>query len=155
MPEYESKYLRDIPIVASQQDPAEATLVAVDDTGADIRIPLRFFSDGRNKVLPLTISGGGNVHVDYRFNDYFYLDHIADILSWSFEGLPGENMGATLALYIKRSDTTKNVVWPDAFKWVGDPPLLSSTPGAIDMVVITTFDSGTTWLADLARSYGS
>ena len=153
MADFEGKYLREITINLGPHDPAEATLVIVDASGQDALVPLRFFSDGRNKVKTVPIEAG-NVHIDYRFNDYFYLDHLANIDTWSFEGLPGENLGVTLAIYIKRTGPVKDVVWPASFKWSGGAPLLSDTPGVIDLLILTSFDSGTTWLPDLARSYG-
>lgn len=153
MAELQARYFNAIPLDLGPHDPAAASLVAVNAAGFDIRIPIRSFRDGRTKVLKPAITGN-NIHIDYRFNDYFYIDHLDDINTWSFEGLPGEDEGVTLAIYIKRRAPLKNVIWPSSFLWSGGAPLLSDTPGAIDLLILTSFDNGTEWLPDLARNYG-
>lgn len=156
MAEEDSVYLRDIPLNAGPFDPAVDTVIGtkrnVDGIDEDVRIPLRFFDTGRNRVVNLNIASGA-IHVDYRYNDYFKLNMTSDVLTWSFEGMPIEDTAATLAIYIEQGATPRNMVWPPSFLWVGSAPLPSMLPNAIDLLVLTTFDSGTTWLADLARDY--
>jgi hypothetical protein len=45
---------------------------------------------------------------------------------------------------------SRTVTWPAAVKWSdGDAPTLSTAAGAIDRVVLTTYNGGTTWFGDL------
>lgn len=50
---------------------------------------------------------------------------------------------------------SRSVTWPAAVKWPGgSAPTLSTTAGAVDRVVVSTYDGGTTWYGDLVgRAY--
>ncbi len=46
------------------------------------------------------------------------------------------------------------ITWPASFKWVGGTvPVVSTTPAAVDLLALTTFDGGVTWLADLSKGF--
>jgi hypothetical protein len=59
---------------------------------------------------------------------------------------------ATMLELVLAQDATggRTVTWPVAVKWPNDEaPTLSTTAGAIDRVVLTSYNGGTTWLGDL------
>jgi hypothetical protein len=41
------------------------------------------------------------------------------------------------------------VTWPSSAKWSGGAPTLSAAAGAIDRLVVTSYNGGTTWFGDL------
>jgi hypothetical protein len=57
---------------------------------------------------------------------------------------------ATLELIVTQDGTGSRVItWPAAVKWSGGAPTLSTTGGATDRIVLTTYNGGTTWYGDL------
>lgn len=149
-------HFADIPVHAGPFDPNLDTLVIVkrDNMNVDkeYRIPFHKFDDGRSKTVDVVLTGG-NAHIDFSLSDYFKIELDDDVDTWSFEAMPGEDSAATLAILIKQKASPKLVEWPGTFLWSGSAPLVSMEANAIDLLIITTFDSGTTWLADLARNY--
>ena len=105
----------------------------------------------RNTVSALATSG--SVAIDYDLGDYFTLALAGNVSGLTFSNLPGSGKGATLAVRITQDSTPRTVAWPASFKWVGAAPSVSTASGAVDLLVITTHDNGTTWLADLAKAY--
>ena len=105
----------------------------------------------RNTVTALATSG--SVAIDYALGDYFTLALAGNVSGLTFSNLPGSGKGATLAVRITQDSTPRTVAWPASFKWVGAAPSVSTASGAMDLLVITTHDNGTTWLADLAKAY--
>jgi hypothetical protein len=56
----------------------------------------------------------------------------------------------TLELVLTQDGTgSRTVTWPAAVKWAGGAPTLTTTANATDRVVMTTYNAGTTWYADL------
>lgn len=58
---------------------------------------------------------------------------------------------ASLEFVITQDSTGGWVItWPDTVVWpAGTAPTLSAAPGAVDRVVLATYDGGTTWYGDL------
>lgn len=57
---------------------------------------------------------------------------------------------STLELLLTQNGTGGwAVTWPAAVKWEDGPPTLATTAGAINRVVLTSYDGGTTWLGEL------
>ena len=44
---------------------------------------------------------------------------------------------------------SRTVTWPASVKWSGGAPVLSTAAGAVDRVVLVSYNNGTTWYADL------
>ena len=105
----------------------------------------------RNTVSVLATSG--SVAVDYALGDYFTLALAGNVSGLTFSNLPGSGKGSTLAVRITQDSTPRTVTWPASFKWVGAAPSVSTGSGVVDLLVITTHDNGSTWLADLAKAY--
>jgi hypothetical protein len=56
----------------------------------------------------------------------------------------------TLELVLTQDGTgNRSLTWPASVKWAGGTPALSTAAGAVDRVVVTTYNNGTTWYADL------
>ena len=145
-------YLREILLNAGPFNPETCTLVAVDGTGQDMRVPFRLFDTGRDRTQQIVISAG-IAAVPVQHYDYFNLDLTEDITGWSFGTMPYEDRSATIAIRINQGATPYLLEWPDNFWWTGDAPLISMEANRSDLLVLTTMNSGVTWLADLARGY--
>lgn len=145
-------FLRDILVTAGPYNPETDTVVGVNGDGEDIRIPLRLFDTGRDRTVVCDIVDGV-VQVPIQFNDYFVLNLTEDVTGWLFGTLPYEDRSATIAIRINQGVTPFLLTWPDNFWWTGDAPLISMEANRSDLLVLTTMNSGVTWLADLARGY--
>lgn len=106
----------------------------------------------RNTVSALSTSG--SVAIDYALGDYFTLALSGNVSGFTFSNLPGSGKGATLMIRITQDSTPRTVTWPSSFKWAGGVAgAVSTAPGAVDLLAITTFDNGTTWRATLAKAF--
>lgn len=106
----------------------------------------------RSSVSALATSGA--ITVNYALGDYFTIALAGNVTSWSFSNMPGTGKGATLMIRITQDSTPRTVAWPASFKWAGGVAgSVSTGSGAIDVLAITTFDNGTTWVATLAKAF--
>ena len=135
--------------------PAAATWGAIVGTlsdQTDLQAALNAKAANRDAVSALTTSG--SVAVNAGLGDYFTLELDGDVSGFTFSGLPGSGHGCTLAIKITQDSTPRTVGWPSSFRWAGgSAPAVSTGSGAVDLLIITTFDNGTTWQADLAKGY--
>lgn len=62
---------------------------------------------------------------------------------------------STLELVLTQDGTgSRTITWPAAVKWSGGAPTLSTAAAAIDRIVLTSYNGGTTWFGDLiGRAY--
>lgn len=66
--------------------------------------------------------------------------------------LTGASAGqaTTLELILTQDGTgSRTATWPASVKWAGGAPTLSTAAGAVDRLVLTTYNAGTTWYGDL------
>lgn len=57
---------------------------------------------------------------------------------------------ATLELILTQDGTGgRTVTWPASVKWSGGAPTLSTAANAVDRIVLTSYNGGTTWYGDL------
>ena len=57
---------------------------------------------------------------------------------------------ATLELVLTQDATgSRTITWPASVKWSGGAPTLSTAAASVDRIVLTTYNGGTTWYADL------
>lgn len=118
----------------------------------DLAAALAAKAANRDAVSALATSG--SVGVDASLGDYFTLALAGNVSTFTFSNLPGSGHGCTLAIRITQDSTARTVGWPAAFKWAGgSPPAVSTGSGAVDLLIITTFNNGTSWQADLAKAY--
>ncbi len=109
--------------------------------------------DPLNTVTSLA-STSGAIAVNAALGDYFTHALDENVTSITFSGLPGAGKGKTLMIRFTQDATPRTVAWPASFKFAADAEdTVSTTAGAVDLLAITTFDNGTTWLATLAKGF--
>lgn len=119
-------------------------------------VPAEFATGGgTGRKTATAITSVGNVlTVDHALGDYFTLALSEDITSWSITNLPGSGFGTTLMFRITQDSTPRTVAWPASFLWAGGVAgAVSTGSGDVDVLAITTFDNGTTWMATLAKEF--
>lgn len=106
------------------------------------------------KTVSAVTNAGGTVTLNYDHGDYFTHTMTADVTTLAFANLPGAGKGATLMLRITQDSTPRTFAWPASFKWAGGAAgTISTGSGDVDVLAITTFDNGTTWIATLAQEF--
>lgn len=105
-----------------------------------------------NTVTAVT-SSSGTLTLDYDDGDYFTVALNENITTLTISNMPGSGTGVTLALKITQDSTPRTFSWPASFKWSGGAPSISTGSGDVDLLVVTSFDNGTTWQANLAKDY--
>lgn len=56
----------------------------------------------------------------------------------------------TLELVLTQDATGgRTIIWPASVRWPGAAPTLSTVAGAVDRIILTTYNNGTTWYGDL------
>ncbi len=106
----------------------------------------------RSSVSALPTSG--TVTIDCGLGDYFTLALTGNVTSLAFSNLPDAGKGASLMVRITQDSTARTVTWPASFRWAaGTPPAVSTVAGAVDLLAITSFDSGTTWQSTLVKAF--
>lgn len=104
----------------------------------------------RNVVTALAISSG-IVAVDCSLGDYFTLALNANVTGWTLTNVPP---GCSLMIEITQDSTPRTVAWPTGTKWAGGTAgAVSTASGAKDMLALTTFNTGSTWRATLAKAF--
>ena len=104
-----------------------------------------------------TVSGlatSGSVAIDCALGDYFTMALAGNVSGFTFSNLPAAGHGATLMIRITQDSTARTVAWPGSFKWAGGSAgAVSTAAGAVDVLAITTFDAGVSWVATLAKAF--
>jgi hypothetical protein len=97
---------------------------------------------------------GGVLTIDCSLGDYFTVALSENVTSIAFTNVPSAATGARKTIVFTQDATARTVAWPAAFKWAGGTPgVISTGAGAIDKLVITTLNGGTSWLTELALAY--
>lgn len=101
-------------------------------------------------VVTTVASSGGTLTLDASLGDYFKTTLTENTTLVIANALPG----CTLNLDIVQGSTPWTVTWPASTKWQGGTgKSVSTASGALDKLVITTTNTGTTWLAELGKAY--
>lgn len=96
----------------------------------------------------------GVVTIDCALGDYFTLAPTANVTSIVFTNLPAAGKAQTIMVRFTQDTTPRTVAWPASFRWAGGVAgAVSTGSGAIDVLAITTFTQGTTWMATLAKAF--
>lgn len=92
----------------------------------------------------------GATTVNYSVSSVHRVRLTGDV-TFTFTGTTN-NVADGLTLYLIQDGTGSHVVtWPASVKWpAATAPVLSTGANAIDIVVLESFDNGTTWFANLA-----
>lgn len=136
--------------------PVNAFLVGVDlDAGVK-----QINQDFNNKTLsqPIikdygetanTVSQAGAVlTLDLTTGNHFYTTLTADVTTVTISNPTATGNKCMLVLEITQDSTARTITWPASVKWPGGTaPTITATSGAIDEIVLTTRDAGSTWLA--------
>lgn len=106
--------------------------------------------------VTVAASTGGTLTIDCSSGDYFTHSLDENVTNWSFTNLPGSGKGATKMIQFTQDATPRTVGWPASFRWAaGTDGVISNGSGAIDVLAITTFDNGATWIATLNNAFAS
>ena len=92
------------------------------------------------------VTAAGTLAIDWSLGSVINLTHGVNITALSFTNIPSTGC-SFLEIYRKKdaSVTTRTSAWPAAVKWDGSaPPALTQTTGAVDRIILRTFDGGTT-----------
>lgn len=101
----------------------------------------------RNVVTALSVVSGV-VTVDASLGDYFTLTPGAAVTSWSIINVPA---GVSLMIKVSQGATGYAVAAPSA-TYTSDTTDFDDGAGAVDVLALTTFDGGTSWIATLANA---
>ncbi len=106
-------------------------------------------------ALVTVTSDTGAIPIDTGAGDYFRIELSEDITDWDFTNEPLEGYATTFRLRItQHPSAAKTVAWSASFLWAGGtPPSVSTGLGAVDELVATTYDQGTTWLCELTKAF--
>lgn len=129
------------------------TIVAGTGISVDSTDPANPIVSLDNDVTAAT-STSGVLTIDCAAGDYFTHALDENVTSWSITNLPGSGKAATKIIQFTQDSTPRTVAWPASFRWAGGTDgVISTGLGAIDVLAITTFDNGTTWIATLNNAY--
>lgn len=101
----------------------------------------------RNVVTALSVVSGV-VTVDASLGDYFTLMPGAEVTGWSIINVPA---GASLMIRVSQGATGYAVAAPSA-TYTSATTDFAGGAGAVDVLALTTFDGGTSWIATLANA---
>lgn len=115
---------------------------------ADLAIPV-----GGN-VSVLTISAGV-VDIDCSLGDYFTLAMTENVTSVTFSNLPASGRAQTIMICATQDATgSRTMTMPSSFDWAsGTVGVLSTAANAVDVLALTTFNQGTSWIATLSKAH--
>ena len=134
-------------IVASDGDMLSTEVLELTIQGAT---PSPGFDRG---VVTVVASVGGATAIDASLGDYFTLALSENITGWSFDNVPA---GASIMVRITQSSPARSVAWPPSFRWAGGVAgVVSTGNGAVDLLALTTFNAGGTWMATLAKGFAA
>ena len=102
-----------------------------------------------------TISGG-TLTLNCALGNVFQVALNAAITTLAFSNVPAAGTAYALTLALTADGTARAVTWGSAVKWPGGTaPTLTSTNGKRDLIILTTWDGGTTWYAAVSgQNYG-
>lgn len=122
----------------------------------EIRLALedlaQLISEYKNEVIPV-FSISGVLTINCALGDYLTTTLSEDITSIVFTNLPPAGKGVTKWLTVTNGSGPYDITWPASFKWASaaGAGVLTPTNGAIDNVVFTSVDQGTTWFATISN----
>lgn len=127
------------------------------DSGDTSLINASDWNDDHEIVLSVgtLMSAAGVVDIDLEVGPLFALALTENITSITFSNLPDANEGAALEVRFTQGSTPRTVAWPTSFRWTGAAPAMPSTSGAVAVLRLVTFDSGTKWEASLSADRSS
>ena len=97
----------------------------------------------------------GAVTIDLNADNYRTLLLAANVTGITFSNLPASGRAMTLCIEIKQDATGGRTVagWPASVTWLPSAYTPTSTANKKDLVSLTTFDQGTSWVGTYAKGY--
>ncbi len=96
---------------------------------------------------------GGNVPIDVADGNHVPISLTAAITSFTVTNVPTSGHVLALILYFTADGTLRSITWSinsHTAKFPGGvAPVMTSTNGKIDRILLTTRDGGSTWFADI------
>lgn len=107
----------------------------------------------RNTLTALSTSGA--IAIDCALGDYFTLAAAGNMTSFTFSNLPASGKAQTIMVRITQDATGSRVAtFPSSFKWAGGSAgVLSTAANSVDVLALTTFNQGTSWIATLSKAH--
>jgi hypothetical protein len=101
------------------------------------------------------LATSGTIAIDCSLGDYFTLAAAGNMTSFTFSNLPASGKAQTIMVRITQDATGSRVAtWPASFKWAGaSAGVLSTAANSVDVLAITTFNQGTSWIATLSKAH--
>lgn len=102
-------------------------------------------------VVTAVVPSSGVVPIDCSLGDYFTVAPHANVTGWNITNVPP---ACTILVRITQDATPRTMAWPSGVLWQGGTDgVLSTGSGAVDLLALTTFDAGATWLATLGKAF--
>ncbi|NCC27305.1 MAG: hypothetical protein EOM22_03910 [Gammaproteobacteria bacterium] len=93
----------------------------------------------------------GTLTLDCAAGNVFEVALNANITSLVFNNVPPSGTAYALTLALTANGTQRTVTWGAAVKWPNSSaPIITATSGKKDLIVMSTWDGGTTWHAGVA-----
>lgn len=90
----------------------------------------------------------GVLTIDCALGNAFAVPLSADITSLVFAHVPKAGRIYGLALLFTCDGTSRSITWPASVKFADDTePTMTATNGKLDVILLTTYDGGVSWLA--------
>ena len=133
-------------IVASSGDMAVAELLELTIQGATP-------SPGYDRAVVTAVSSvSGVTQLDASLGDYF----VTALTENTAIQILNPLAAGSLMVRITQGNPARTVAWPSSFRWAGGVPgVVSTGNGAVDLLALTTFNAGATWMATLAKGFAA
>ncbi|TBV76888.1 hypothetical protein [Pseudoxanthomonas winnipegensis] len=131
--------------VPASQLPADLARTG-DLSGLAAKTDLAAYAKNRNVVTALAVVSGV-VTVNCALGDYFTLSPTANVTGWSFTNVP---VGCSVMIRIAQPNPYKAVAAPTA-TYTTSSKTITTKNNAVDVLAMTTFDGGNSWVGTLAN----
>jgi len=117
---------------------------------ADNLLTRSYIKDYAEVVAAPTISSGA-LTLNLENGNIFDVALNAAITTLTISNPPATGRAGSFTLILTADGTARAVTWPAAVKWAGGTaPTLTSTNAKKDIIVMTTLNAGTQWMAIVA-----
>jgi len=131
-----------------------AELVEIEQGGVSVQTTTGALAGATRAVVTALTPAAGVITLDWNLGDYFTVAPTANITSMVFTNLPASPAAITMSLLFTQDTTPRTLAFPAAFDWPGGTlGVVSTGSGDKDLIIFTSFNQGTTWLANIANDY--
>lgn len=130
---------------------SEASKAVTADANGDVIFSEEVKAKSYNETYATVSSSSGAVTFDCESANVFQLTLTENVTSVTFANPPSSGTAYSLTIRVIQDSTPRTITWPSSSKWgEGVAPIISTPPGAIDVVTLFTTDGGTNWYGFLA-----